>query len=148
MMVVVMSIFLVTGVKSGYADVEPNQYKEKEVRINTDYFHDEALLERKESLPDEVKELTFLNDELSVSELAKEMIFQSTVHEQTVIETKAKQFALFSAEVAYGETSDYAVKERSVGVIQFVLIIVAAVCIVCIFVLTAGKMNTNVRKKQ
>ncbi|MGN1387308.1 MAG: type VII secretion protein EssA [Bacillus sp. (in: firmicutes)] len=144
--VCVISVGLIMGVKSASAAVEPNQYKEKEVKIDTDYFHDESLLERKESLPDELKDLTFSNEKQSASELAAGIVFHSTVNQQTVIATKAEQLQLFSADSAYEQSNDQSEKERSVGTIQFVLIVAVAVCVISIFFLATAKMNTNVRK--
>ena len=144
--VLVMSVGLIMGVESVYATVEPHQYKEKEVKIDTDYFHDESLLERKESLPDELKDLTFSNKKQSASELVTGIVFYSAVNQQTVIETKAEQLQLFSADSAHNETTDNSEKKDSIGTIQFVLIVTVAVCVVCMFVLATGKMNTNVRK--
>ncbi|MGM9925161.1 MAG: type VII secretion protein EssA [Bacillus sp. (in: firmicutes)] len=134
------------GVKSAYANVEPNQYKEKEVKINTDYFHDESLLERKESLPDEWKDLSFSNEQSSTSELAADIVFHSAINQQTVIETKVEQLQLFFADSTYEKKKDYSEKERSVGTIQFILIVAVAFCVICMLVLVTAKMNTNVRK--
>lgn len=41
------------------AIVEPNQYNEKDIGLQTEYFHEESLLEKKRSLPEEQKALTF-----------------------------------------------------------------------------------------
>ena len=46
--------------------VEPNEYQEKNIDIQTDYFHDEELLNQKEKIPEEQKRLTFEEENMMV----------------------------------------------------------------------------------
>lgn len=142
----VLFIGLILGNEEAYADVEPHQYKEKEIKIDTEYFHDESLLKRKDSLPDKLKDLTFSGEGKLESEKAKEVVFQSAFNQKSMIEEKAEQLQLFTGESDYKQLNDYVEKERSIGILQIVLIVTVALCVVGIFVLATTKMNTNVRK--
>ena len=137
---------MILGQERVYANVDPHQYKEKEIKIETKYFYDESLIKRKDSLPDELKDLTFSGEGKLESEKAKEVVFQSALNQKTVIEEKAEQLQLFTGESDYKQLNDYLEKERSIGILQIVLIVTAALCVVSIFVLATTKMNTNVRK--
>lgn len=137
---------MILGNEEAYAEVEPHQYKEKDIKIETKYFKDETLLKRKDSLREELKDLTFSGERKLESEKAKEVVFQSALNQKTMIETKAEQLQLFSSESNFKQLNDYLENERSLGILQIVLIVTAAVCVVCIFVLATAKMNTNVRK--
>ena len=142
----VLFIGMILGNEGAYANVDPHQYKEKEIKIETKYFYDESLIKRKDSLPDELKDLTFSGEGKLESEKAKEVVFQSALNQKTVIEEKAEQLQLFSGESDYNQLNDYVEKERSIGTLQILLILTAALCVVSIFVLATTKMNINVRK--
>ena len=142
----VLFIGMMLGIEGAYADVEPHQYKEKEIKIKTEYFHDESLLKRKDSLPDELKDLTFSGEGKLESEKAKEVVFQSAFNQKSMIEEKAEQLQLFSVETDFKQVNDYVEKERSIGILQIVLILTVALCVVGIFVLATTKMNTSARK--
>lgn len=139
-------IGMILNDEGAYANVDPHQYKEKEIKIETKYFYDESLIKRKDSLPDELKDLTFSGEGKLESEKAKEVVFQSALNQKTVIEEKAEQLQLFTGESDYKQLNDYVEKERSIGILQIVLIVTAALCVVSIFVLATTKMNANVRK--
>ena len=132
---------MILGNEEANAEVKPHQYKEKEIKIETKYFKDESLLKRKDSLRDELKDLTFSGKRKLESEKAKEVVFQSELNQKTMIETKAEQLQLFSSESNFKQLNDHVEKERSIGILQIVLIVTAAVCVVSIFVLATTKMH-------
>ena len=51
--------------------VEPNEYQEKDIDIQTEYFHEEELLEQKQKLPEEQKDLTFERGKYDVIRLGE-----------------------------------------------------------------------------
>lgn len=134
----------ITGGKVAYAAVEPHEYKEKEVKINTDYLRDESLLKRKESLSDELKKISFSGEKQSISEQAITTVFQTNVYQQTVIEAQAERLQLFSADHEYKQEIRVSESGQSSAVpLQLILIIAAATGIIGILVLILSKNNGN-----
>jgi len=95
-----ISLFInVNATEAAAPDLEtltPNEYEKKEFKENTEYLHEKALYENKQSIPEQQKELTF---ELPMSDSNEEILNQLFVGEmnaQQTIAEKAEQMNLFS----------------------------------------------------
>ena len=108
-----ISLFInVNATEAAAPDLEtltPNEYEKKEFKENTEYLHEKALYENKQSIPEQQKELTF---ELPTADSNEEILNQLFVGEmntkQTIAE-KAEQMNLFSDK----KPEDLRLKEKS-----------------------------------
>ncbi|MFJ7640466.1 type VII secretion protein EssA [Peribacillus sp. NPDC097264] len=131
--------------------VEPNVYQEKDINIQTEYFHDEVLLKQKEKIPEEVKGLTFERGKYDVIDSIEESLFLSPMTEDNnIIASKAEEMGLFSSEVPIRKRD----REEENSFLNFdlslLLAIVLGVAVVCLFVILIprmGKLNQEGNKK-
>ncbi|WP_054950769.1 type VII secretion protein EssA [Numidum massiliense] len=77
-------------------DVEPNEYKDAEVELNTDYFHDPSLYRQKGDFSEEQKKLTFRRKENDVFKQVTGQLFLRDTKEHNTIAAKAAELKLFS----------------------------------------------------
>ncbi|WP_026693090.1 type VII secretion protein EssA [Peribacillus kribbensis] len=85
-----------TGDAQEHADVKPNTYKDKNIKLNTDYFHEDSLLKEKAVLPDEQKMLTFKKKKNTLISNVERKLFISSEHQTTAAGVKAEQLNLFT----------------------------------------------------
>ncbi|MET3321237.1 UNVERIFIED_ORG: type VII secretion protein EssA [Peribacillus simplex] len=130
--------------------VEPNEYHEKNIDIQTEYFHEEELLKQKQRLPDEQKDLTFERGKYDALDSTKDSLFLSPVTgNNNTIASKAEQLGLFS-EVNIRTRSNEGT-ESSVSIdLTLLLGIVLALAVICLFFILIpkiGKLNEEVKRK-
>ena len=77
-------------------NVEPNQYKEKDVKIKTDVFHDGNIQETRKALPELQGELTFTGIYKNRHNELKEGLFLQRKIENNSIISKTSQLGLFA----------------------------------------------------
>ena len=131
--------------------VEPNVYQEKDINIQTEYFHDEELLKQKEKIPEEVKGLTFERGKYDVIDSIEDSLFLSPMTEDNnIIASKAEEMGLFSSEIPIRKRD----REEEDSFLNFdlslLLAIVLGVAVVCLFVILIprmGKLNQEGNKK-
>ncbi|RFU63100.1 type VII secretion protein EssA [Peribacillus glennii] len=122
--------------------VEPNQYKEKDIELQTEYFHEESLLEKKRSLPEEQKSLTFMKVEDPYYENARQELFQSSAADNNTIKAKAEQLELFSSEGRMSFGTDKTEKDDGFNFNLTVLLgILAVLAVICLFLILVPKMS-------
>ncbi|CAH0302018.1 hypothetical protein SRABI96_04637 [Peribacillus sp. Bi96] len=131
--------------------VEPNEYQEKDIDIQTEYFHEEGLLEQKQRLPEEQKDLTFERGKYDVMESVKDTLFLSPITEKNnnTIASKADQLGLFS-EVGIRTRSGEETEPSLHFDLTILLGIVLALSVVCLFFILIpkmGKQNGGVKRK-
>ncbi|MET1176742.1 type VII secretion protein EssA [Peribacillus simplex] len=131
--------------------VEPNEYQEKEIDIQTEYFHEEGLLEQKRKLPEEQKDLTFERGKYDAVDSVKDSLFLSPVMENqnNTIASKSEQLGLFS-EVAIRTRSEEEIEPSLNFDLTILLGIVLALLVVCLFFILIpkmGKLNGDVNRK-
>ncbi|MFJ7512414.1 type VII secretion protein EssA [Peribacillus simplex] len=131
--------------------VEPNEYQEKDIDIQTEYFHEEGLLEQKRELPEEQKDLTFERGKYDVIDSVKDSLFLSPVTENqnNTIASKSEQLGLFS-EASIRTRSEEETEPSLNFDLTILLGIVLALLIVCLFFILIpkmGKLNGEVKRK-
>ncbi|WP_375090950.1 type VII secretion protein EssA [Peribacillus sp. RS7] len=131
--------------------VEPNEYQEKDIDIQTEYFHEEGLLEQKQELPEELKDLTFERGKYDVIDSVKDSLFLSPVTENqnNTIASKAEQLGLFS-EVSIRTRSEEETEPTLNFDLTILLGIVLALLVGCLFFILIpkmGKLNGEVKRK-
>ena len=77
-------------------NIEPNQYKEKDVKIKTDVFHDGNIQETRKALPELQKELTFNGPYKNRHKELKEGLFLQEKIENNSIISKTSQLGMFA----------------------------------------------------
>jgi type VII secretion protein EssA len=87
-------------------ELNPNEYKDKQFKDNTEYLHNDPLLEKRENLPEEQKLLDFLPKDYDAEEEMKKQLFQEGFekHKTTAYEsTKLLLFTNSEKEVKIGD---------------------------------------------
>ncbi|CAN7611291.1 type VII secretion protein EssA [Peribacillus frigoritolerans] len=131
--------------------VEPNEYQENDIDIQTEYFHEEGLLEQKRKLPEEQKDLTFERGKYDAIDSVKDSLFQSPVMENqnNTIASKSEQLGLFS-EVRIPMRNEEETEPSLNFDLTILLSIVLALLVVCLFFILIpkmGKLNGEVKRK-
>ncbi|MEF2098127.1 type VII secretion protein EssA [Bacillus sp. CFBP9009] len=131
--------------------VEPNEYQENDIDIQTEYFHEEGLLEQKRKLPEEQKDLTFERGKYDVIDSVEDSLFLSPVtgNQNNTIASKADQLGLFS-EVGVRTKSEEETEPPLNFDLTILLGIVLALLVVCLFFVLIpkmGKLNGEVKRK-
>ncbi|MFF2460085.1 type VII secretion protein EssA [Peribacillus simplex] len=131
--------------------VEPNEYHEKDIDIQTEYFHEEGLLEQKRKLPEEQKDLTFERGKYDAVDSVKDSLFLSPVTENqnNTIASKSEQLGLFS-EAAIRTRSEKETEPSLNFDLTILLGIILALLVVCLFFILIpkmGKLNGDVNRK-
>jgi len=91
------NLFVSEGIAS-VVNPDPNQYEEKDVEVDTNYFHEESLLNRREALPEELIKLNFDGEKITTFDELREELFLSSVKETNTITSRAQEMGLFSEE--------------------------------------------------
>ncbi|TKH06385.1 type VII secretion protein EssA [Peribacillus simplex] len=131
--------------------VEPNEYQENDIDIQTEYFHEEGLLEQKRKLPEEQKDLTFERGKYDVIDSVEDSLFLSPVtgNQNNTIASKADQLGLFS-EVGVRTRGEEETEPSLNFDLTILLGIVLALLVVCLFFVLIpkmGKLNGEVKRK-
>ncbi|MBA2871426.1 type VII secretion protein EssA [Anoxybacillus calidus] len=80
-----------------WLEIEPNQYKQQEIDLRTDYIHEESLLDEKRDLPEVQTSLTFQRSTSSFVGQTKAQLFLSREKGTNTIAAKAEKLGLFSS---------------------------------------------------
>ncbi|MDF1995907.1 type VII secretion protein EssA [Peribacillus frigoritolerans] len=151
----VLLILFFSHAPHGWAEeepmVEPNEYQENDIDIQTEYFHEEGLLEQKRKLPEEQKDLTFERGKYDAIDSVKDSLFQSPVMENqnNTIASKSEQLGLFS-EVRIPTRNEGETEPSLNFDLTILLGIVLALLVVCLFFILIpkmGKLNGEVKRK-
>ncbi|AOH53067.1 type VII secretion protein EssA [Peribacillus muralis] len=130
--------------------VEPNEYQEKDIDIQTEYFHEEGLLEQKKTLPEEQKALTFERGKYDVIDSVTDSLFLSPVTENNnTIASKAEQLGLFE-EVGKRMTSEEEAElplHFDLTILLGIILVLAVVCLFFIIIPKMGKLNGDAKRK-
>ena len=76
--------------------INPNVYTDKQFKDNTEYLHNDPLLEKRESLPDEQKLLNFLPKNYDANEEIKNQLFQDGFEEHKTTAYESTKLLLFT----------------------------------------------------
>ncbi|WHX62427.1 type VII secretion protein EssA [Peribacillus frigoritolerans] len=151
----VLLILFFSHAPHGWAEeeplVEPNEYQENDIDIQTEYFHEEGLLEQKRKLPEEQKDLTFERGKYDAIDSVKDSLFQSPVMENqnNTIASKSQQLGLFS-EVRIPTRNEEETEPSLNFDLTILLGAVLALLVVCLFFILIpkmGKLNGEVKRK-
>ncbi len=93
-------------------DVAPNQYKKKDIEIDTNYLHEDSYYEEKTELPEEQKDITFDQPEDKDAELIKNLFTSTDAEESNTIAAQSKQLGITFAEKPITKTSSTETKEE------------------------------------
>lgn len=153
--ILVMFIILFSQPLHGRAEeepiVEPNEYQEKEINIQTEYFHDEELLKQKEKIPEELKGLTFERGKYDVIDSIEDSLFLSPVTEDNnIIASKAEELELFSSEVPIRKRNLEEEESFLTFDLSLLLGIILGIAVLCLFLILIpkmGKVNEVERRK-
>ena len=142
----VFFILLFTQPVHGLAEeepiVKPNVYQEKDINIQTEYFHDEELLKQKEKIPEELKGLTFERGKYEIIDSIEDSLFLSPVTEDNnIIASKAEEMGLFSSEVPIRKRNIEEEKSFLNFDLSVLLGVVLGIAVVCLFVVLIPKMS-------
>ena len=77
-------------------DLNPNEYKDQQFKDNTEYLHNDPLLERRENLPEEQKLLDFLPKDYDADEEIKKRLFQEDFEEHKTTAYESTKLLLFT----------------------------------------------------
>ena len=122
--------------------VKPNVYQEKDINIQTEYFHDEELLKQKEKIPEELKGLTFERGKYEIIDSIEDSLFLSPVTEDNnIIASKAEEMGLFSSEVPIRKRNIEEEKSFLNFDLSVLLGVVLGIAVVCLFVVLIPKMS-------
>ena len=77
-------------------ELDPNEYKDKQFKDNTEYLHNDPLLERRENLPEEQKLLDFLPKDYDANEEMKKQLFQEGFEEHKTTAYESTKLLLFT----------------------------------------------------
>ncbi len=94
-------LWLATGTEPSLArptleDLNPNEYKDQQFKDNTEYLHNDPLLERRENLPEEQKLLDFLPKDYDADEEMKKQLFQEGFEEHKTTAYESTKLLLFT----------------------------------------------------
>lgn len=153
--ILVMFTILFSQPFHGHAEeesiVEPNEYQEKEINIQTEYFHDEELLKQKKKIPEELKGLTFERGKYDVIDSIEDSLFLSPVTEDNnIIASKAEELELFSSEVPIRKRNLEEEESFLTFDLSLLLGIVLGIAVLCLFLILIpkmGKVNEVERRK-
>ena len=99
-LLLLMSLFINANVTEAatpdFETLTPNEYERKEFKENTEYLHEKALYENKQSIPEQQKELTFELPTSNSNEEILNQLFVGEINAQHTIAEKAEQMNLFS----------------------------------------------------
>ncbi|MED4533981.1 type VII secretion protein EssA [Metabacillus fastidiosus] len=116
-------------------DVEPNEYEEKKIDLDTKYFHDSSLLKQKKQLPEELKKITFTKKDQTFYEDVKESLFTKETEINNTVEAKVAQLQLFTAVNANFLANDDTETEEKSGNSHYFLILLIGVAVICMAIL-------------
>ncbi|KIL49082.1 type VII secretion protein EssA [Jeotgalibacillus campisalis] len=101
--------------------VQPNEYEEKEINVDTNYLQDPSNRMQKESLSEEVLKLTFDGKKTTNFDELKAGLFLSPAKETNTIASRAQEMELFSEETSPG--LPYTVDSQEPGINYMIMII-------------------------
>ena len=78
-------------------ELNPNEYKDQQFKDNTEYLHNDPLLEKRESLPEEQKLLDFLPKEYDAEEERKKRLFQEGFEKHKTTAYESTKLLLFTS---------------------------------------------------
>lgn len=139
---ILLFILPVHGLAEEEPIVKPNVYQEKDINIQTEYFHDEELLKQKEKIPEELKGLTFERGKYEIIDSIEDSLFLSPVTEDNnIIASKAEEMGLFSSEVPIRKRNIEEEKSFLNFDLSVLLGVVLGIAVVCLFVVLIPKMS-------
>ena len=100
-LVIVMLLWMTSDADLAFAspsleELDPNEYKDKQFKDNTEYLHNDPLLERRENLPEEQKLLDFLPKDYDANEEMKKQLFQEGFEEHKTTAYESTKLLLFT----------------------------------------------------
>ncbi len=137
------------GVGSGYAktnsidSLNPNEYKEKEFKDNTEYFHNDSLLKNKKGIPEAQKQLDFVPENYNPNEKIQAELFVQNFQERKSVAYESMKLGLFSEEV---ETVNVSViqsstkDERNNKGLQYIYIGLLCACVITVLIWLVPKL--------
>ncbi|MDG5471924.1 type VII secretion protein EssA [Jeotgalibacillus sp. ET6] len=106
--------------------VQPNQYEEKEINVDTNYFHEQSMRQQRESLSEEVLELTFDGEKTTNFDELRAGLFLSPAKETNTIASRAREMELFSEQAGSSPRYVENAPEEGSG-INFMIIILGGI---------------------
>lgn len=101
---ILVIMYLVT-VNIGFANantnldnLNPNEYKEQPFKDNTEYFHNDTLIERRKNISEMQKQLKFLPNEMDVNEEIKKQLFKEGFEEHKTLTYESTKLLLFTTD--------------------------------------------------
>ncbi|MGM9949890.1 MAG: type VII secretion protein EssA [Lysinibacillus sp.] len=98
---IIMFLWMASDTDSAFAsptleDLNPNEYKDRQFKDNTEYLHNDPLLEKRENLPEEQKLLDFLPKDYDANEAMQNQLFQEGFEEHKTTAYESTKLLLFT----------------------------------------------------
>lgn len=87
-------------------ELNPNEYKGKQFKDNTEYLHNDSLLEKRENLSEEQKLLDFLPKDYDANEEMKKKLFHEGFEEHKTTAYESTKLMLFTNSEKQVKTED------------------------------------------
>jgi type VII secretion protein EssA len=132
-------LFVHTAVANlNFNQLTPNTYEKNEFEDNKDYLHEQSLLERKEPILEEQKELTFMKKEEDPAKRISEQLFKED-NRIKIVTGKAEQMDLFSdpeqGSLFQEDHSEKPIEQNSKLKILYIGLVILAMAIMLVFLI-------------
>lgn len=127
---------LVTMAESDIESLEPNSYEKKDFKENTDFLRENNLNERRESVPEEQKLITFKKREKKEEEDFVGTLFMTGEKKSTTIQATSQELKLFTQEdnsrYQTAVASDSSSKTNSITILLYGFLAIALILMLAI----------------
>ncbi|NMH73171.1 type VII secretion protein EssA [Bacillus sp. RO2] len=127
---------IVTMAESDIESLEPNSYEKKDFKENTDFLRENNLNERRESVPEEQKLLTFKKRKKKEEEDFVGTLFMTGEKKSTTIQATSQEWKLFTQEdnsrYQTAVASDSSSKTNSITILLYGFLAIALILMLAI----------------
>jgi type VII secretion protein EssA len=127
---------IVTMAESDIESLEPNSYEKKDFKENTDFLRENNLNERRESVPEEQKLITFKKLEKKEEEDFVGTLFMTGEKKSTTIQATSQELKLFTQEdnsrYQTAVASDSSSKTNSITILLYGFLAIALILLLAI----------------
>lgn len=95
---VCLTPYRITFASTGFDHLNPNEYKQKEFESNTEFIHNDSLLQSKRKISEDQKLLTFIPEQYPQSNLILGQLFTEGGKDRKTVNLMSQELNLFSEE--------------------------------------------------
>ncbi|KPB04157.1 type VII secretion protein EssA [Bacillus sp. CHD6a] len=126
----------VTLAESDIESLKPNSYEKKDFKENTDFLRENNLNERRESVPEEQKLLTFQKREKKAEDDFAGTLFMTGEKKSTTIQATSQELKLFTEDdnsrYQTAVASESSSKTNSITILLFGFLVIALILMLAI----------------